>query len=505
MNRSKAFSFLPVLLLAALSLSACSGPKGVIVCKVNCGGGGPAKLSFTLVADTLPTHPSILSFKVIVSGITVTSSTATMTLTPPSTPIDLMQLQTDSAFLGTLSNVPSETISSLTVAVAAQQLTFLNDTGVALTNPTCPMNAICSFNPGTINAVLINNLSQVFSANTGFGLDFNLAKAITLTGTTLTVNFNNTGTTNVLTSFLLPRSNSNLGSGQFDLIEDVTGVVSLNGQNATITSLTHGTLTAAATSSTNFDTDPSGTLCPITTKQTLSSCVSNNQVVSMDAVLNSDGTLSIREIEPLLATQQDTVQGIITSINSPSQTQFTILTTDKLETATGTLIGPLNAGDFLTVNLANPNPFLVDRKGLNVAPADLGNFAGAVTTSVLRLGQSVAVHVTSFTAASGNTLASCNSNAVTLRWSRFTASVSTLLTPSTFDISGFPAYFFATGAAEVQAYAGTPGADGITNFDGVADASGLSTAKPVALRALFIENATNTSQFPFYGAKVRQH
>lgn len=503
MNRSKTLLFLPALLLAALTLSSCSGPNGV-VCKVNCGG-GTAKLSFTLVADTLPAHPSILSFKVVVSGITVTSSTATLTLTPPSSPIDLMQLQSDSAFLGTLSNVPSETISSLTVALAAQQLTFLNDTGVALTNPACPINTICSFNPGTINAVLINNLSQVFSANTGLGLDFNIANAITLTGTTLTVNFNNSGTTNVITSFLLPRSNSNLGSGHLDLIEDFTGVVSLNGQNATITSLSHGTLTAAATSSTNFDVDPSGTLCPTTTKQSLATCVSNNQVASMDAVLNSDGTLSIREIEPLLATQQDTVQGIITSINSASQTQFTILTTDKLEAATGTLIGPLNAGDFLTVNLPNPKPFFVDRKGLIVAPGDLNNFAGATTTTVLRLGQAVAVHVTSFTAANGNTHASCNSDTVTLRWSRFAASVSTLLTPSTFDISGFPAFFFATGAAEVQAFAGTPGVDGITNFDGVADASGLSTTKPVALRALFIENATNSSQFPFYAAKVRQH
>jgi hypothetical protein len=509
MNRSKALLFLPVLLFAALSLAACSGPKGTIICTVNCGGGGSANLSFTLVADTLPTHPSLLSFKVIVSGITVTSSTSTKTLTPPSTPIDLMQLQTDSAFLGTLSNVPSETISSLTVALAAQQLTFLNDTGVALTNPACPINAICSFNPGTINAVLINNLSQVFSANTGIGLDFNLANAITLTGTTLTVNFNNTNTTNVLTSFALPRSNSNLASGQLDLIEDFTGVVSLNGQNATITSLTHGTLTAAATSSTNFDADPSGTLCGTTTKQTLSSCVSNNQVASMDAVLNSDGTLSIREIEPLLATQQDVVQGIVISINSANQTQFTLLTTEKLETTTGTLIGPLNVGDPLTVNLVNANNFLVDTKGLAVATccsATLSNFTNVNNTSALRLGQTVAVHVTApFTAANGNTPASCNSDTVTLRWSRFTVSVATLLTPSTFDISGFPSYFFATGAPTVQAFAGTPGADGITNFDGVADASGLVQGKAVALRALFIENSTNSATPAFFAARVRQH
>jgi hypothetical protein len=512
MNRSKTLLFLPALLLAAFTLSSCSGPKGV-VCTVNCSGGGHANLSFTLVADTLPAHPSILSFKVVISGVTVTSSTATLTLTPPSSPIDLMQLQSDSAFLGTLTNVPSETISSLSIALSAQQLTFLNDTGVALTSPACAINAICTFNPGTITSVLINNLSQVFSANTGLGLDFNIANAITLTGTTLTVNFNNSGTTNVLTSFLLPRTNSNLAAGQLDLIEDFTGVVSLNGQNATIASLSHGTLTAAATSSTNFDTDPTGALCPITTKQSLATCVSNNQVASMDAVLNSDGTLSIREIEPLLATQQDIVQGIVTSINSANPTQFTILTTDKLNAATGTLIGPLNVGDFLTVNLANAGtlkPFFVDTKGLPVgsfAAGTLGNFQNQTSTSAIHLGQSVMIHVTAFTAASGTTFASVVADTVTLRWSRFASAAQAPSSP-TFTVVGLPSYFgFAQGSLfGVQTFTGTPAGDGVTNFDGVTDGTGLkASTPPVALRALFLENTTNTANPVFFAAKVRQH
>lgn len=509
MKRIKALSFLPVLLLAALSLISCSGPKSTVICTVNCGG-GPANLSFTLVADTLPAHPSLLSFKVLISGVTVTSSTSTMTLTPPSSPIDLMQLQSDSAFLGTLPNLPSETISSLTVAIASQQITFLNDTGVALTSPACAINAICTFNPGIINSVLINNLSQVFSANSGIGLDFNLANAITLTGTTLTVTFNNTNTTNVLTSFTLPRTTSNLAAGQLDLIEDFTGVVSLSGQNATITSLTHGTLTAAATASTNFDTDPSGNLCPITAKQSLATCVANNQVASMDAVLNSDGTLSIREIEPLLATQQDIVQGIVTSINGANSTQFTILTTDKLNAATGTLVGPLNVGDFLTVNLVNANNFLVDTKGLPVATSfsgTLGNFTNVNNTSALHAGQTVAVHVTAFTAANGNSLASCNSNTVTLRWSRVTSAAQAASSPA-FTVVGLPSYFgFAQGTLfAVQTFTGTPGADGVTNFDGVTDGTGLKpSTPPVAFRALFLENTTNSASPVFFAAKVRQH
>ena len=50
MNRNKALSFPPVLLLAALSLASCSGPK--TTCTVNCGGSGNGSVAVTMVADT---------------------------------------------------------------------------------------------------------------------------------------------------------------------------------------------------------------------------------------------------------------------------------------------------------------------------------------------------------------------------------------------------------------------------------------------------------------------
>jgi len=500
MNRNKALLF--ILLLSSFTMAACSGKPGGVVCTVNCGG-GPANLSFTLVADHLPANPSILSFKVLVSGITVTSSTSTMTLTPPSTPFDLMHLQSDSAFLGTLPNVPSETISSLTVALAVQDLTFFNDTGVALTNPICPINAICSFNPGTINAVLINNLSQVFSANTGFGLDFNLANAITLTGTTLTVNFNNSATTNVLTSFLLPRTNSNLGSGQLDLIEDFTGVVGISGSTVTITSPTRGVLTTTGTSTSFFDPSPDGTICP--TPATVS-CVINGQIASVDAFLNTDGTLSLKEFEPLSATQQDFVEGTVFTVNSP--TQFGVVVTDKITAATNSLIGGLNTGDLLTVNIStNPvaKPFLVDSKGFIVPAGSLGLFQGQADTTAIHPGQSIAVHVTTFTAATPTVIAVATVDTITLRWSRFTAAPS-VVGAQTLGLTSLPSYFGPTiGNLGVQLFPGTPGQPGVTNFDGVTDGSQLVAGNPASFRALFIENSGNSAAFPFFAAKVRQH
>ncbi len=65
MNRSKALSFLPVLLLAALSLASCSGPYKP--CTVNCGSNGNGSVAVTMVADTLPANPSLLTFQVTIA------------------------------------------------------------------------------------------------------------------------------------------------------------------------------------------------------------------------------------------------------------------------------------------------------------------------------------------------------------------------------------------------------------------------------------------------------
>jgi hypothetical protein len=161
------------------------------------------------------------------------------------------------------------------------------------------------------------------------------------------------------------------------------------------------------------------------------------------------------------------------------------------------------------VNLATnpgPKPFLVDTKGLSVLPGILGNFAGQTDTTAMHFGQSVAVHVTAFTAASGTTFASSTTDTVTLRWSRFTAKPQTSSSPA-FNIVNLPSYFgFTPGSIfTVQTTTGTPGTAGVTNFDGVPDGSSLNSAKPVALRALFLENTSNSANPAFFAAKVRQH
>src|SRR5216683_2230230 len=498
MNRIKTLSFFPLLLLTALSLAACSGSKNR--CTTNCGG-GTATVSLTLVADTLPANPSILSFKVSILGITLTPTTGTaQTIHPSPSVVDLMRLQSDTAFLGTLTNVPSGSYT-IQVSLSMPEITFLNDTGSTITanGQTCSNGAVCSATFTTVGTPTIGSftITATSGGQQGIGLDFNLKNAISLSTGTLSVNFNpaspNPG---VLTAFTLPRTNANLGTNQLELIEDFTGVVSISGNNVTITSNTRGALTATSTSASFFDPSPDNAHC-LGPANNFTSCVAKGQIASVDTFLKSDGTLDLKEFEPLNQTQQDFIEGIVYAVNTP--TQFSIAVTDKVPAATNPLIGGLNTGDRLTVNIGT-QPFLVDSKGLGVQnsfAADYNLFATQTTTSAVHPGQTVAIHVSALTAANPPTLAIATVDTVILRWSRFRANVVSA-TSTTVNIDTLPSYFAipaSTTQEVVQAFlTGALGTDGVTNLDGVANTtSSLTVGQPVGLRVLYLQNPGNTA------------
>jgi hypothetical protein len=509
MARNKPLVF--VVVLSFFALSSCNLHR-----KTGGGGGGggnSGSVAVTIVADTLPANPSLLSFRVTIASIKFTASSGTSTTVNlnPALSVDLMRLQSDTIFLGTFANVPTAQYTSATLVLSGNaNITFLNDTGATLSGcdnlNVCPLSVAASSNPV---ATVSYSVSQ--NAVTGIGIDLNFANAVSISSGSLVVNFSNN---NVLSGFTLPRANSNLASGQLDLIEDFTGVVTVNGQSVTLASASatgRGSLTATAASGTIFDHDPSNNLCQAGTN-TLSGCVLNNQFASMDVILGSDGALAIQEIEPLLATVQDTVEGIVVSINQANQTQFTMIVTDLVPLATNSLIGSLHIGDGLTVNLSGSvNPFLVDTKGLPVQQFSsvFPNFFGQTSTTAIHLGQSISVHVIApFTAAAGATIASATTDTLTLRWSRFTATPQTAASPA-FSIVNPPFYFAIPPGTSltVQTTPGTPGTPGVTNFDGITDGTGLNLAAnhPVALRALYIENAGGSANPALFAAKVREH
>jgi hypothetical protein len=510
MKPYKAFPFLT--LLACLSLSSCyhefPGSTGTG------GGGTTASISFTMVADTPPANLGLISFKVVPSAITLTPSSGTATTFNINSgngySFDLVRLQSDSAFLGTATSVPTGTYTSIAVTFSSAEVAFYNGNTFAITglSKACPSGAICFATfPGPFTSTITT--SEGISANAGFGIDVNLANALSVpTGTTtLSLNFTNTTAIPVVSVFTLPRD-PNLTSGQLELIEDFTGIATVSGTSVTIapaSAVNRGSITAATTSSTSYNVDPTGLLCG--DANSLSTCfTTTNEAASMDAILNSNGTLTVQEIEPLLASPVvDTVEGTVVSIPTNTTTQFVIVITDIIPAASGSLISSLGIGAPLTVNLATGPSFWVDSKGLPVSSnGAIANFQNQTDTTAIHLGQSVAVHVKAFTAASGTTAAIANNvDTVTLRWSRFIATLNTTASPE-FNIQALPLYFgFAqTITFDVLTYPGSPGGNGITNFD--YPTSGLVAREPVGIRALFLENTTNTQDPAFFAAKVRQ-
>jgi hypothetical protein len=517
MKSYKAFLFL--ILVASISLGSCSGlPQG------NSGGGGTstANVSLVLVSDTPSATLGLVSFKVVPTAVTLTPTTGTATTFNINGgngfSYDLVRLQSDSGFLGTVPGVTTGTYNTVAITFSGATLAFFNGTGSPITNLSqpCLNGTVCiaSF-VGPFTSTITT--SQAVTSNTGIGIDVNLANSLTVSGSTLTLNLSNSGTLPVTTAFSLPIANSNLASGQLDLIEDVTGTVS-NVSNSAVTvtpsSLMNSfPITASTISTTGYDSDPTNTLCPSGTTA-LTSCISNGQASSMDAILNADGTFSVQEIEPLLANPiVDTVEGTVVSLasttNANNLSQFGMVITNLIPAATNSLIGSLSVTNQLNVTLSNGSISYVDSKGLPVAsqfPTSYGTFTNATNTSGLNLGQTVSVHVTAFTAANSTTFASATANTVFLRWSRFSAGAAIASTP-TYTINALPGQFgFNQGITfVVQTFTGTPGLDGVTNLAGVTSTANLSVGQAVAMRTLFIGGPGGDTLTPaFFAAKVRQ-
>src|SRR6266576_1244110 len=195
MNRGKALSLLPVLLLVVLSLASCSGPYKP--CTVNCGSNGNGSLAVTMIADTLPANPSLLTFQVTIASIKFTTSSGTSTTVNlnPALSVDLMRLQSDTVFLGTFANIPAAQYTSMTLVLSGNaNITFLNDTPSTLSgclaNNVCPVSVAASSNP-----VATVSFTVSLNAVTGIGIDLNFANAVSISGNTLVdtllVNFNN--------------------------------------------------------------------------------------------------------------------------------------------------------------------------------------------------------------------------------------------------------------------------------------------------------------------------
>ncbi|HEY2460009.1 MAG TPA: DUF4382 domain-containing protein [Candidatus Acidoferrum sp.] len=478
--------------LLSVALTSCSGPS--IFASGGSGGSpgtpGSATVSISLTATPLTPPPatSLLSFSATVAGISLTPASGTavnIPLVASSITVDLTKLQTDSALLASAINVPVGSYTGISVSFQNLVVTYCT---VVSGTPGCVAGSVKQVAGTSVapSATFTSPVSLASAQETGFAFNVNLAQALTVNATTQAVTAVNVNATNAISASALPATSTSLSTGQLDFIENVSGVVStVNGQIVTLQTASRGTLTVTANSSTDFS--------PNCSSLTIA-CAVAGEVASIDAALNADGSLTMLEFDPLdtSTTTHDWVEGVV--IAAPgSTTQFQLVTNDLVRLTTGSLIASnLPLGSLATVNVSGVSAFTVDSKGLTV-PA---NSFGGTDASILVPGQTVAVRVTSFTAASGSVPASLNADMLTLRFTSVPGTVSSASLPLTFAMTNLPPFFGVTTPQVVQ----LSSAPVATNFDGVNITSGLTASQTVSVRGIFFGPTVAT---PLSAAKVR--
>jgi hypothetical protein len=227
--------------------------------------------------------------------------------------------------------------------------------------------------------------------------------------------------------------------------EDVVGHVGSVSASANTFTLTNATASyfLKVDSTSTFFQFPVSVACPSATF----ACLQNNQILSVDIGIQSDGSLLARNIVFEDADSSDAeVEGAITSTNVGSQ-QFNIVVLGISATGTGLSIGePVTA----QYSVSPQTPFDVDSPHGDSSLVSTTGFL-FVTPADLVVGQQVSIRLHS-TLSGGQIMA----DRVRLRSSRFTATVQTIGS-GIINLSSLPSIFFGHGGITlIQAQTSSP-------------------------------------------------
>ena len=477
-------------LAAMVALGALAGCSGLGSGSGPGPGPGPQNASLALTLTSKPSvslaNISVLAATVGITGVALTPSTGSpvsVTLNPTIYPIDLARLQSDTAFLGSLS-LPAATYTGVTVTFSAPVLTILNQSGATL-NSTCLSGQICKIVLTAGSAQVTTTpfpLTLTSGQATGVSINLDMNTALKLTSGTLSVDFS---AVNVAKAATLPRTGA--PSGSLDLIEDFVGKITAESSSSITVTAANGIALQFKLPAAPKIEDPQG-LCVALNATCL---VANQTTVSADGTVGTDGTLTLVSADLLDATPQDEVEG--TLLANGVAGQFFLVVSNKVVATGNSTLAAANAGDTFLVTLSNP-VFMVDLD-------EFFNNASLPPSSVTTLfsseadlvdGQDVMLHVTAATGTAAGGDQAITTDRVRLRFTRTTGTVQSVSGQS-FALANVPPFIpFIT----------NPLVDtipGVTNFDGVTDVSSLAAAQRVSIRALLLNN----SVFSFYAAKVR--
>src|SRR6184192_556167 len=461
------------LLLAAFSLTSCSGAK-------TSGGGSGGKASVSLsISDSAPANTAIMSFTLPVLGVTLTPSGggSAVSVVSSTANFELTRLQSDSALVAANVSVAAASYTAVNVTVSAPSAVLFNGSGAAIGS--CANAAVCALQgkAATITFSFPTGAPLVLTANQHqwLGLDFNYNNAIVSATGSITVDVTQP---NVLTALTTPLTG--VSNGDFANIDDFTGqVTAISSSSITLKSTVRGSLTDSITSTIPVN-DPQSQ-CTGGGKPL--SCIQMGSIVSLQGVLTNTGAVNGTELDIIDASTSpvDEAEGTFYA-NPGCASGFGMILSDSSITSSSPLV-TAGFGANICLTLGTNATFTIDDGILTNQGVPTGGFSN------LFAGQTVRAKISN--AVSGSNVINATASGFILRFSRLTATVSSVTTP-TFTITGLPAYFAATPTTtpSVQTYTNA------TLFEGV-----LSAGQTASLSALFLN--PQTSQQPFQAAKVR--
>jgi hypothetical protein len=359
------------------------------------------------MTDTPPTNVSVLSAEVTLTGATLTPGN--VSLFSGSTTVELTRLQTDVAYLATATNVPAGNYTGVTLTFANPSLTFEND--MASTIAGCATSLICTIVPTASNlsvTVPLTAFTIASSSATGLLIDVNLEN---LLSATLSEDFS-AGTT------VTPFTPGGIGAppvGAEDVVGQV-GNINPSSNTFTLTNATAAYSLRVDTTSTFFQFPTSACTTPGF------ACLQNNQILSVDIGIQSNGSILARNILFEDSTDTETeIEGVITKTDLASQ-QFNIV----IQTMSAAVTG-LSIGQSITVQYSTSPQTTFDLDLIHADSATLSTapFHFAAPTDLAPSGQQVSILRNS-----SSTSTVLKADRVRLRSSRITATVQSIGSPN---------------------------------------------------------------------------
>ena len=467
MNRS-VFPVLILLCACVFLIFSCSGSM------TNPLRPGASALSVT-VTDTPPTGVTVLSFEVSVTGATLNPGGVDLLAGRGPVRIEVEELETESAFLNTAGVSPG-TYTSVNLTFANPELTFKNGTTMTLAG--CAPGAVCEIKPtGTLTSMVnfpspglviqgtqgTSGMMGEDNEQTAMGIQLDL-DVNTILSAAMGVDFSQSGAVTV-------KQLAREMEGEFDDVNELKGTV----QNLDTTKMTftlhtmNGDFSITTDANTRFEFDN----CAANNF----SCLANNIVVEVDAMMMPGGIFLAREISFEDNAEDDEMEGVVFKIDDA--THFEMVVLDELHS-----LNNVSVGNPVVITLSSNPTFQVQMEELNPPSGLVSAFQGATDTSQLLPGQVLEIRLTS--PANPGPPITVTSDRVRLRMTQFTASVSGAPAPPNFMVGNLPSLFTGAGITSIQVQTSSA-----TDFDNVTDVSGLADKDTVSLRGLLFNNGAN--------------